>query len=126
MKEDEVSGQCHHPYSEFRCASAMRWLCSSTSRTVIPSLRRNSLRLVPELIELEIFINRADRCSGIVYTFGLGTNFCMSTRRPAVHNRYASHKKQRWKNPRRGAQKVQNPFFEQSHLAQTAVRGLCL
>src|SRR6267154_2693515 len=37
--------------SGFPCASAILWLCSSTSRTVIPKRARNSLSVLPGCID---------------------------------------------------------------------------
>src|SRR6266404_8919658 len=42
--------------SGFPCASAIFWLCSSTSRTVIPKRARSSFKLLPGCIDLEVRI----------------------------------------------------------------------
>src|SRR5689334_16185784 len=51
------------------CTSAIRWLCSSTSRTVIPSRRRSSLRLLPGFDQSAIRID-AQACAGLYMVLG--------------------------------------------------------
>jgi hypothetical protein len=50
--------------SGFPCAFAIFWLCSSTWRTVIPKGARNSFKLVPGCIDLEVRIIARHRSPG--------------------------------------------------------------